>query len=74
MKHFSLQSHSGRSVSPIGVIISALAECEGQDVDILQKAIHIDNALAFFVHAGYKIKYHNDGDSLLIFERSTKQE
>ena len=71
-KHLSIQRiDKGWGQSPFGVILSALAECEGQDMTLYEKAIHIDNALAIFVRDDYDIKYCPDEDCLLIFEKSS---
>lgn len=73
VKHLSIQTHGGISVTPFGVILSSLAECEGQDMTLYQKAIHIDNALAIFIHKGYNIKFCSDEDALLIFEHPSEK-
>jgi hypothetical protein len=66
--HLSIQNHGGVSITPFGVILSALAECESQDLTLYEKALHIDNALAVFVRSGYEIKFCSDEDAMLIFE------
>lgn len=66
--HLSIQNHGGISTTPFGVILSALAECESQDLTLYEKALHIDNALAVFVRSGYEIKFCSDEDAMLIFE------
>lgn len=73
IKHLSIQNHGGISPTPFGVILSALAECEGQDMTLYQKAIHIDNALAFFIHNGYEIIFCPDEDAMLIFEHPVEK-
>ena len=71
-KHLSIQRiGEGWGQTPFGVILSALAECEEQDMSIYEKAIHIDNALAIFVRDGYDIKYCPDDNCLLIFKKSS---
>ena len=74
IKHSSLQIHKGRSISPFGVIISALAECESEpDMSLSDKAAHIGNALAFFIQDGYELSFCPDEDCMLIFKKSVKQ-
>ena len=72
--HLSIQNHGGVSVTPLGVILSALAECESQDLTLYEKALHIDNALAIFVRSGYEIKFCSDEYAMLIFEHSSEKE
>lgn len=72
-KHLSIQNHEGVCITPFGVILSALAECE-EDMTLYQKAIHIDNALAIFIHKGYEIKFCSDEEALLIFSRPSEKE
>ena len=72
-KHLSIQRiGKGWGQSPFGVILSALAECEDQDMSIFEKAIHIDNALAIFVRDGYEIKFYPDEDAMLIFKKPSE--
>lgn len=73
LKHLSIQIHGGVSITPYGVILSALAECEGEDMNLCQKAIHIDNALAIFIRKGYKVNYCSDEDALLVFEHPSEK-
>lgn len=71
--HLSIQSRGGISTTPFGVILSALAECESQNLTLYEKALHIDNALAVFVRSGYEIKFCSDEDALLIFEHPSEK-
>ena len=73
-KHLSIQRiGEGWGQTPFGIILSALAECEEQDMSIYEKAIHIDNALAIFVRSGYEIKFCSDEDAMLIFEHPSEK-
>lgn len=73
VKHFSIQNHDGIPISPFGIILSALTECETQDFTLCEKALHIENALALVVHKGYQITFCPDEDVMLIFEHSSEK-
>lgn len=72
-KHLSIQTHGGISITPFGIILSALAECEGQDMTLYQKAIHIDNALAIFIHNGHEIMFCPDEEAMLVFKHPSEK-
>lgn len=75
IKHLSIQFFDGMPIqSPLGVILSALAECEGKDITIHQKAVHIDNALAIFIQKGYSIGFCSDEESMLLFKQLPNKE
>lgn len=71
--HLSIQNHGGVSITPFGIILSALAECESQDLTLCEKALHIENALALVVHKGYQITFCPDEDVMLIFEHPSEK-
>lgn len=73
IKHLSIQNHGELSITPFGIILSALAECEGQDMTLSQKALHIDNALAIFINKGYEIKFCSDEDAMLVFKHPSEK-